>query len=107
MCKTDQIQPKTLKVKETTNIYEKNFKICPVQIFMHTSPLKFGPWPVLLYSLNLGNFVSGFIVDGRHGHILEHKNLKLWVPNLMVLICLTMIFFRCGYIFRERSVDLI
>ena len=55
-------KPKTLKVKVTINIYIKNFTICPTQMFMHTLHLKFGPWPVLIYSLNLGNVVSGFYI---------------------------------------------
>ena len=41
---------------------------------------------VLIYSLKLGNEFSGFIFDDSLFHIFGSKNLKFWVPDLLVLI---------------------
>ena len=53
----------------------------------------FGPSQVLIYYLNFGNDVSDFMFDGRLFHIFGRKDLKLWVPNLLLSIRLTMMSF--------------
>ena len=62
-------------------------------MFMHTLHLHPGPSEVLIYSLNFGNDVSDFIFDGRFCHFFGPKDLKLWLPNLLVLIRLTIMLF--------------
>ena len=62
-------------------------------MFMHTLHLRFTPSQVLIHALNFGNDVSNFIFDGRLFHIFRSKDLKFWVPNLLVLIRLTMMSF--------------
>ena len=57
---------------------------------MHTLHVHFGLSQVLIYPLNLGNDVSDFIFDGWLFHIFGPKDLKLWVPNLLEFIRLTM-----------------
>ena len=48
---------------------------------------------VLIYSLNFENDVSDFIFDHRLSHIFGPKDLKLWLPNLLAFIRLTMMLF--------------
>ena len=62
-------------------------------MFRHALHLDFGPSQVLIYSLNFRNDVSDFILDGMLFHIFGPKNLKFWVPNLLVVIRLTMMSF--------------
>ena len=71
----------------------------PVQMLMHTLHLKFGWRQVLAYSLSLRNDVPDFIFDGRFFHIFGPKNLKLWEPNLLALICLTMMSLSLTFMF--------
>ena len=59
-------------------------------MFTYTMHLQFGPSQVLIYSLNFRKDVSDFIFDGRLFHIFGPRDLKLWVPNLLVFMCLTM-----------------
>ena len=60
---------------------------------MHTWHLHLGPSQVLIYSLNLGNDISDFIFDGRLFHIFGPKDLKIWLPNLLVFISVTIVSF--------------
>ena len=64
-----------------------------VHMFMKTLHLQLGPSQILIYSLNFQNDVSDFIFDRRLFHIFGPKELKLWVPNLLVFICLSMMSF--------------
>ena len=68
-------------------------------MFMHTLHLHFGPSQVLIYSLNFRKDVSDFIFDGRLFHIFGPRDLKLWVPNLLVFIRLTMMSFCLTFAF--------
>ena len=70
-----------------------------VHMFMHTLHLPFGPSQVLTYFLNFGNDVSDFIFNGRLFHIFGPKDLKLWVPNLLVLKRFTMMSFCLSFEF--------
>ena len=66
---------------------------------MHTLHLHFSPSQVLIYSLNFRKDVSDSIFDGRLFHIFGPKDLKLWVPNLLVFIRLTMMSFCLTFAF--------
>ena len=85
-------------------------------MFMHTLHLHFGPSQVLVHSLNFGNGVSNFISDDSLFHVFGAKDLRLWVPSLLVFISLTMMSFCLTFefslgvniiIFHIRRVDFI
>ena len=76
-----------------------NKRTFSVLMFMHTLRLHFGPSQVLIHSLNFGKDVSNYIFDDRLFHIFGPKDLKLWVPNLLVFIRLTTMSFCLNFEF--------
>ena len=75
-----------------------NITFC-VRIFMHALHLHFGPSQVLIYSLNFRKNVSDFIFDGRLFHMFGLRELKLWIPNLLAVMHLTMMSFFLTFVF--------
>ena len=76
-----------------------NNRTFSVHIFMYTLHLHFGPSQVLIYSLNFRNDISDFTFDGRLFHIFGPRELKLWIPNLLAFMHLTMMSFFFTFVF--------
>ena len=68
-------------------------------MFMHSSYLHFCPSQVLIYFLNFRNDVSDFIFDGSLFHVFGSRDLKLWVPNLLVFMRFTVMSFCLTFAF--------
>ena len=66
---------------------------------MYTLHWHFSSSQVLIYSLNFRKDVSHFIFDDRLFNIFDPRDLKLWVPNLLVFIRLTMMSFCLTFAF--------